>query len=186
MPTLNVDELLGVMDAVLKTTTGKGVEAMMEETMEAEVATDLDTMADEITRRIQEANANAKSPLPTSLMLNEPLNLTVKKAGKPGDGYSKKAHTGGEEFQPVRCYVGKRGALVYVFKPLAVAEYLEMEMLEAQAKKSLSGFELWLKGVLDPELERARREAQQAASVRAEREKLATHAEKYGEEFASW
>ena len=187
MPTLNVDELLGVMNTVLKTTTGKGIEAMMEEAMEAVEATDLDTMADEITRRIQEANANSKSPLPTSLMLNEPLSLTVKKAGKPGDGYSKKAHTGGEEFQPVRCYAGKRGALIYVFKPLAVAEYMEMEMPESQAKKSLSGFELWLKGIIDPELDRTRKEAQQASALKAEREKLADRADQYADQgFGSW
>lgn len=183
---LNVDELLGVMDTVLKTTTGKDIAAMMEEHVEAEVATDLDSMAEEITKRIQEASANSKSPLPVSLMLNEPLTLTVKKAGKPGDGYSKKAHTGGEEFQPVRCYAGKRGALIYVFKPLAVADYLEMEMPEAQAKKALSGFELWLKGIVDAELDRGRKEAQQASALKAEREKLADRAEKYGEGFGSW
>ena len=180
-----LSEWLGVADAVLKTTTGKGIEAMMEEHMEeAEVATTLDQMADQITERIA-ADAAGRT-LPVSLMLTEPLTLTVKKANKPGDGYSKKAHTGGEEFQPVRCYAGKRGALIYVFKPLAVAEYVEMEMSESQAKKSLSGFELWLKGIIDPELDRTRKEAQQASALKAEREKLATHADKYGEEFASW
>lgn len=182
----NPKEMLGVMDAVLKTMTGKGIDAMIEEHMDEEAveATSLDQMADQITDRIK-ADAEGRT-LPVSLMLTEPLTLTVKKANKPGDGYSKKAHTGGEEFSPVRCYAGKRGALLYVFKPLAVAEYLEMEMPEAQAKTALSGFETWLKTIIDFELDRSRKEAQQASALKAEREKLADRTEKYGTEFASW
>lgn len=159
---------------------------MIEEYMEEEAveATSLDHMAEQITERIT-ADANSRT-LPVSLMLMEPLSLTVKKAGKPGDGYSKKAHTGGEEFQPIRCYAGKRGALIYVFRPLAVADYLEMEMPEAQAKTALSGFETWIKGVVDAELERTRKEAQQASALKAEREKLADRTEKYGDGFGSW
>ena len=158
---------------------------MIEEHMEEAVeATTLDQMADQITERIA-ADAAGRT-LPVSLMLTEPLTLTVKKANKPGDGYSKKAHTGGEEFQPVRCYAGKRGALIYVFKPLAVAEYVEMEMPEAQAKSALSGFETWMKGIVDVEMERNRKDAQRASALKAEREKLADRTEKYGEEFASW
>ena len=158
---------------------------MIEEHMEEAVeATTLDQMADQITERIA-ADAAGRT-LPVSLMLTEPLTLTVKKANKPGDGYSKKAHTGGEEFQLVRCYAGKRGALIYVFKPLAVAEYVEMEMPEAQAKSALSGFETWMKGIVDVEMERNRKDAQRASALKAEREKLADRTEKYGEEFASW
>lgn len=160
---------------------------MIEEHMEEEAveATSLDHMAKQITDRIT-ADANSRT-LPVSLMLMEPLSLTVKKAGKPGDGYSKKAHTGGEEFQPIRCYAGKRGALIYVFRPLAVAGYLEMEMPEAQAKTALSGFETWIKGVVDAELERTRKEAQQASALKAEREKLADRADQYADQgFGSW
>lgn len=160
---------------------------MIEEHMEEEAveATSLDHMAKQITERIT-ADANSRT-LPVSLMLMEPLSLTVKKAGKPGDGYSKKAHTGGEEFQPIRCYAGKRGALIYVFRPLAVANYLEMEMPEAQAKTALSGFETWTKGVVDAELERTRKEAQQASALKAEREKLADRADQYADQgFGSW
>lgn len=160
---------------------------MIEEHMEEEAveATSLDHMAEQITERIT-ADANSRT-LPVSLMLMEPLSLTVKKAGKPGDGYSKKAHTGGEEFQPIRCYAGKRGALIYVFRPLAVANYLEMEMPEAQAKTALSGFETWIKGVVDAELERTRKEAQQASALKAEREKLADRADQYADQgFGSW
>lgn len=182
MATLNVDELLGVMDGVLKTTLGKGVKEMMkEEINEAEVATELDALAEQITQNIV-----AQPPAKNVFMLLEPLSLTVKRANKSGDGYSKRAHTGGEEFRPLRCYAGKRGTLIYVFAPLAAADYMEMEMTESQAKKALSGFETWLKTVVDPELERARREAQEAASIAAEREKLAGRTEYQELGFGSW
>lgn len=186
----NADRVLDTLDAILKQTIGEGINSMIEEHVkkhiedEADVATSLDSLAELITERIA-VDANGRT-LPVSLMLMEPLSLTVKRANKPNNGYSKKAHTGGEEFSPVRCYPGKRGSLIYVFKPLAVADYIEMEMPESMAKTALSGFETWIKGVIDPDLDRARKEAQQASSVKAEREKLAARAEQYGDGFGSW
>lgn len=117
-------------------------------------------------------------------MLTEPLSLTVKKR----DGsYSKRPHVGGEEFCPVKAYAGKRGKLIYVFKPLAAADYLEMEMDEAQAKRSLSGFKEWLDTVFDYELASQKKEAIKAVSLAAEREKLATRVDQYANlGFGSW
>ncbi|MCL2874703.1 MAG: hypothetical protein FWF12_00110 [Betaproteobacteria bacterium] len=119
-------------------------------------------------------------------MLTESIVLTVKKANKPD--YSKKEHTGGEEFMALRCYASKRGGLIYVFRPLQVADYAEMEMTESAAKKSLSGFEAWLKTIVDSSLDRECRDAQNEASIEAERDKLmATRAEEYAHlGFGTW
>ena len=173
---------LDTLDAILKQTTGKGLDEMIEE-LTAEDAS-LDHLAASITEKIEAQNAGK---LKDSFMLTEPLQLTVKRANKPGDGYSKRPHIGGESFAPVRCYAGKRNALIYVFKPLEVTDYVEMEMSEAQAKKALVGFELWLKNVIDRDMDRARQEAQQKASMAAERERLAGREKEYAEQgFGSW
>ena len=87
-----------------------------------------------------------------TFMLNEPAQLTVRRDGKP-NGYSKRPHIGGENFELLRCYAGKKRQLIYVFRPIEVADYLEMEMLESAAKTSLTGFTTWLKS-LGSEFER--------------------------------
>lgn len=156
---------------------------MMEEFVEAEEATELDVLAEKITAAIETSVASGV-PQPT-FMLTEPLSLTVKK--KKDGNYSKRPHTGGEDFKVVRCYAGKRGKLIYAFKSVSVADYAEMEMEEAQAKKVLSGFEAWLKIMVGFELDRERREAQEKASLAAERSKLADREVKYAEQgFGSW
>jgi hypothetical protein len=173
--------MLGVLDALLKNTTGKGIDEMIDEHMEAEDAS-LDHLAEAITNNIV-----ARPPGKDTFMLAEPLQLTVKKANKPGDGYSKKPHIGGENFRPVRCYAGKRNKLIYVFKPIEVADYVEMEMDEAQAKKSLTGFEAFVKSITDFDVQRRLKEAQNQASLDAEREKLADRHEVYSDQgFGSW
>lgn len=116
-------------------------------------------------------------------MLAEPLTLTVKK--KDGS-YSKRPHVGGEEFKVVRCYVSKRSRLIYVFKPVDVADYVEMEMPESQAKASLNDFAAFI-GTGGSELDRLKRDVMQKASLDAEREKMADRHDVYADlGFGSW
>jgi hypothetical protein len=117
-------------------------------------------------------------------MLAEPLALTVKK--KDGS-YSKRPHVGGEEFKVVRCYVGKRAGLIYVFKPVDVADYVEMEMSESQAKTSLNDFAAFIGKVGGSEFDRLKRDVMQKASLDAEREKMADRHDVYADlGFGSW
>ena len=176
------DDVLGVMDAFLKTTTGKGIDEMIDEHMEEAEDASLEHLAEAITNNIV-----ARSPTLDVFMLTEPLQLTVKRANKPGDGYSKKPHIGGENFRPLRCYAGKRNKLIYVFKPMEVADYVEMEMDEEAAKRSLGGFEAFVKSITDFDVQRRLKDAQDKASLAAEREKLAARHEIYSEQgFGSW
>lgn len=139
---------------------------------------DLDTLAAIITSHIESEPSRR-------FMLGGPTTLTVV---KKNGGYSKRHHIGGEEFKAVRCYVGKRPGLIYVFKPMDVTDYVEMEMGEAQAKSSLGDFADFINGkVGSGELARFKREAQQNAALEAEREKMAAHADKYANlGFGTW
>lgn len=141
-----------------------------------EMEKDLQALADELTKQIQ---AN-----PVSCMLMEPLSLTVKKR----DGqYSKRPHVGGENFRPESVYAGKRGKMIYVFKPQDVADYVTMEMDENMAKKSLSDFGDYIARVAGPEFARSKKEAMEAASMAAEREKLSERIDQYADlGFGSW
>lgn len=175
-------DALEVMDAFLKTTTGKGIDAMIEEHMEEAEDASLEHLAETLTNNIV-----ARPPGADTFMLMEPIQLTVKRANKPGDGYSKRPHIGGENFRPLRCYAGKRNKLIYVFKPLEVADYVEMEMDEEAAKKSLGGFTDFLKQITDFDLQNRLKNAQDKASLDAEREKLADRHEVYSDQgFGSW
>lgn len=117
-------------------------------------------------------------------MLSEPLMVTVKT--KDG-GYSKRPLIGGEEFIAMGCYLGKRGKLIYTFKPVDVSNYVQMEMEEARAKKALSGFSDFLKSVVNYDLDRLKKAAQDKASIEAEREKLSEREEQYANMgFGSW
>lgn len=180
----NTNGWLGAMSAIAQMVTGKGIDEMIDDAVKEVEAEDasLDHLAQTIT------NGIVVRPLTKySFMLMEPMQLTVKRANKPGDGYSKKPHIGGENFRPLRCYAGKRNKLIYVFKPLEVADYVEMEMDEETAKRSLSGFEAFLKEVTDFDVQRQLKDAQNKASLAAEREKLADRHEVYSDQgFGSW
>lgn len=94
---------------------------------------ELDLLAEEVTGILAATTE--------TFMLSAPMSLTVKRSN---DTYSKVAHVGSEDFQPVRCYLGKRGKLIFTFKPVMVSEYAEMEMDEASAKANLVGFKDFL------------------------------------------
>lgn len=118
-----------------------------------------------------------------SFMLSSPLALTVKKAN---GAYSKVAHVGSEDFAPARAYMGKRGKIIFVFKPVMVSEYSEMEMDERQARESLVGFKEWLRenfGDMQSKLTEIRSEA----AKKAEQTKLADRYETYKDiGFGTW
>lgn len=118
-----------------------------------------------------------------TFMLSSPMALTVK---KPNGGYSKVAHVGSEDFQPVRTYLGKRGKLIFVFKPVMVSEYSEMEMEEASAKANLVGLKDFLKEYVgDIEAKTAQIRARLASKQEAD--KLADRHETYKDiGFGSW
>ena len=80
---------------------------------------------------------------PQDFMLGDPIQVTVKK--KDGT-YSKRPQIGGEYFEVVRAYTGKRNSLIFVFKPKSVVDFSEMEMSEVDAVKYLGGFKDYLAG----------------------------------------
>lgn len=136
---------------------------------------ELDLLAEEITGIFASTTE--------TFMLSSPMALTVK---KPNGGYSKVAHVGSEDFQPVRTYLGKRGKLIFVFKPVMVSEYSEMEMEEASAKANLVGLKDFLKEFVgDIESRTAQIRAQLAS--KQEQAKLADRHETYKDiGFGSW
>lgn len=119
---------------------------------------------------------------PTKLMLNQPSGLTVKRANGQ---FSKKPHIGGEEFVPIRAYVGKRGLMIYAMRPADAADYIEAEFTEKQANELFDGFAGYMRSA--PDLRDALDDAKKTAADAAEREKLAGKAEQYAElGFGSW
>lgn len=140
-----------------------------EETMEE---TDIDAMQEEIAKTATSYFAANHE----TFMLGEPLQLTVLRR----DGrYSKRSHIGGEDFKPIRAYIGKRGKLIYVFRPVMVSDYEHMEMEDSEACEKLTGFKDYIKHAAGSEFERLNNETKRAAADRAEREKLAGREEQY-------
>lgn len=175
------------MDEVLKALGSPGIDEIMDEAIKEEMMkseeeaiplSEIEMLADSINTKIAEQGSPART-----FMLNEPAQLTVRREGKP-NGYSKRPHIGGENFELLRCYAGKKRQLIYVFRPLEVADYVEMEMLETAAKTSLSGFSGWTK-TLGSEFEREKGEVMNAAALKRERERLAARENNYGD-FGSW
>jgi hypothetical protein len=118
-----------------------------------------------------------------TFMLASPETLTVKKAN---GGYSKKAHIGSEDFKPLGAYMGKRGKLIFVFKPVMVADYVEMEMDEHQAKEKLMGFKDWCReNIAEVHAKIAETRAEQA--VEKEKEAMAKRSDQYAHlGFGEW
>ncbi|UUZ75422.1 hypothetical protein LP414_27285 [Polaromonas sp. P1(28)-13] len=71
--------------------------------------------------------------------LNGVALLTVE---RPGKGFSKVSHIGGEDFIPQSAYVGKRGKIIVRFKPKEAAAYEVMEMAADEAMTQMAGFSL--------------------------------------------
>lgn len=156
--------------------TNKGKEEAMKKEVELSEA---DAALDELAANLTSA-LGAKSE---TFMLNTPLSLTVKKA----DGrFSKRPHVGGEDFAFERAYRGKRGKLIFAFKPVMVSEYVEMEMDTSNAFDALTGFKEFLQehfGKLDDALG----DINKMQADHKEAERLADRNEKYAAlGFGSW
>ena len=120
-----------------------------------------------------------------TFFLGEPLYLAVRR--KDG-GFSKQAHIGGEDFIPSGSYVGKKGTLIFKFVSKDVANYVEMEIGEEQAYKSLSGLREYIHDITGGELERIKNEAIDIAALEVERKKMESNSKAYDDEFGfgSW
>lgn len=150
-------------------------EFKMEEPKKTEEELALDGLAQEMTKVMQASTE--------TFMLAAPITLTVRKSN---GGYSKQAHMGMEDFQPVSAYLGKRGKMIFVFKPVMVADYSEMEMDEQQAFANLNGFKDFMRENVG-DLQKMQSEVKQNMAKKAEEEKLASRAEEYKElGFGSW
>lgn len=80
--------------------------------------------------------------------LTRPTSLTFK--DRKG-GYSKQGAIGSEKFSPHSAYVGKRGTLIIVFKPVdsyLAAKYAFMEMEAGDCRLLLDGFPAYMDSLM--------------------------------------
>lgn len=118
-----------------------------------------------------------------TFMLMAPEALTVKRSNGV---YSKKAHIGSEDFKPDSVYMGKRGKLIFVFRPVMVADYTEMEMDETAAREKLMGFKDWCRENL-AEVTAKIAETRAEKAVEAEQTAMAKRQEEYAHlGFGEW
>jgi hypothetical protein len=140
-----------------------------------ELQKELDLLAEKITEVLKATNE--------TFMLAAPETLTVK---RPNGAFSKQAHIGSEDFAPARAYVGKRGRMIFVFTPVMVAEYTEMEMDENQAREKLMGFKDYLKENMG-DVHAMLAEARANAATRDERKSMESRSEAYKDiGFGTW
>jgi hypothetical protein len=136
----------------------------------------LEALASQISERMIEK--------PETFMLGEAMSLVVK---KPDGSCSKRPHIGGEDFRVVRCYIGKREKLIYVFRALEVTDYAEMEMDEAQANRAMAGFGTYIREIGGADFELLKKNAMKKLATEAEKIKNAGKEAQYAElGFGSW
>lgn len=142
--------------------------------MEGKTKPETDPLLEAMAEEIKAINVELAKTGET-FMLASPETLTVKRVN---GAFSKKAHIGSEDFRPVRVYLGKRGKLIYVFTPVMVADYVEMEMDETQAREKLMGFKDWCReNLADIQSKIAQTRAEQA--VERDRADMAKRADQY-------
>jgi len=147
--------------------------------MEQPTKSEEELALEEISKKMSEA---MKATTET-FMLSAPVTLTVRKST---GGYSKQAHMGMEDFQPVSAYMGKRGKIIFVFKPVMVSDYAEMEMDEQQAFAHLNGFKDFIRERVG-DLHKLQSEIKVEMAKKAEEQKLADRFETYKDiGFGSW
>lgn len=156
--------------------------ALEEFKMETKKPEEKDPLAEALQDELEAINAKLATTSET-FMLASPETLTIKKVNGT---YSKKAHIGSEDFRPVSVYMGKRGKLIFVFKPVMVADYAEAELDEIQAKEKLMGFKDWCKENL-AEIQASIADMRAETALEHERAAMAEKAEQYKDiGFGSW
>lgn len=142
--------------------------------------------ADEVAKAFEEGLAAINEALQTTgetFMLGSPETLTVK---RNNGVYSKQAHIGSEDFKPHSAYLGKRGKIIYVFKPVMVAEYEFMEMDENAAREKLIGFKEWSKEKL-AEVQMKIAETRASQALEKDKAAMAKRADDYAHlGFGEW
>ncbi len=113
--------------------------------------------------------------------LKGPASLTVASE----KGFRKAQHMGMENFKLKGVYMGKRGSLVWQFKPEDVADYTTMEMTDSEAFKQLNGFKEAMNQVLSEESLAWLKNMKNQKVKEAEEAKLETARTSYAD-FGSW
>lgn len=131
---------------------------------------------------VKEFNEAVNKNAIDEFMLAGPINLTVK---MNDGGFSKKNHIGGEGFIPIGAYLGKRGQIIYQFKPVDIAPYKTAELTERQVTEYLSGFDDFV-AQLAPEWCRKSEEALKKKRQEKRAAEEQRHRKSYGEDYGSW
>lgn len=144
---------------------------------QSEEITPLDAIASSIADHLRRLSGEGQS-----FMLAEPRNLTILR--KDGS-VRKRGHIGGEEFAFVDAWVGKKGKLIYKFKPLAVADYEFVELMATEAQECMSGLKAAISSAFDVGELKEMAEAQKRAAIAAEQAALTSRSAQY-DNFGSW
>jgi hypothetical protein len=124
---------------------------------------------------------SAFSETPGSFMLTAPGKHTTKN----GKEFKIRPFIGGEEFTPVRAYVGKKKGTIIVFKPTYPCDFEFLEIPEKQCKSAFgAAFPIYMHEVLK-DVMAAKEEIAAQARKAEEIERNAAAAESY-QEFGSW
>lgn len=117
--------------------------------------------------------------------LAEPASLTAKdRHGK----YSARAFIGGEKFVPSSAYVGKRGHLIFVFKPATpAADFAHVEMDEDKAIRLLAEFRGYINAILSRVYDRHGESVQETVRAHEEERRIRENTALLANpDYASW
>lgn len=114
-------------------------------------------------------------------LLSEPKNVTRK---TKDEGFSKIPLIGGERLEGIRCYMGKRDGIIFVFETEGVDGTIEMN--GAQALESLEGFEDFINRALGKNISEQVLEMAMSAEDKKRQQAIKEAQEVYSTEFGSW
>ena len=134
----------------------------------------LEALAEELTGNLKQ---NASS---VYTLLSAELLTTMS-----SKGYAKTSHIGGEEFYADSVYLGKKGKLIAVFKPVGAAAYGTMEMPVDFAIAKLSDYDIALENSCANGYKSRMSHVENSARSEREIKQLAEKGSDY-EEFGSW
>jgi hypothetical protein len=126
---------------------------------------------------------DAFSGEPKNFSLTAPAKLITKK----GTEYRHTPFIGGEEFTPISAYVGKKGQVLILLKPVDPSDFELLEVPEKQCPNVFgAAFKTYMREVLADALDKKEELAAQSAQL-AERTRNADKFETYGDlGFGSW